>query len=205
MKSTISTGTRVMDRKRRAGHGKGLGVGERLEEPALLRLEGEDRQERDGDDQQAEEQRRSDLAAGGDDRFRAAIRPACSRSRCLWAFSIITIAASTMAPIAMAMPPRLMMFELRPSSCMAMNGDQHADRQHDDGHQRAAHVQEEDDADQRDDDALLDQRAAQVVDGPLDQLRAVVDRLERDAAGRPAAISAILALTSWMTSSAFSP
>jgi hypothetical protein len=32
-------------------------------------------------------------------------------------------------------------------------GDQHADRQHQDGDQRAAHVQQEDDADQRDDEA----------------------------------------------------
>ena len=44
-----------------------------------------------------------------------------ARSRCLWAFSIMTMAASIMAPMAMAMPPRLMMLEPRPSSFMAMN------------------------------------------------------------------------------------
>ena len=44
-----------------------------------------------------------------------------ARSRCLWAFSIMTIAASTMAPIAIAMPPRLMMLEPSPSSFMAPN------------------------------------------------------------------------------------
>jgi hypothetical protein len=43
-----------------------------------------------------------------------------SRSMCLCAFSIITMAASTIAPIAIAMPPRLMMLELRPSACIAM-------------------------------------------------------------------------------------
>ena len=37
------------------------------------------------------------------------------------AFSIITIAASTMAPMAMAMPPRLMMSAPSPMACMAMN------------------------------------------------------------------------------------
>ena len=47
--------------------------------------------------------------------------PGSARSRCLWAFSIITIAASIMAPIAIAMPPRLMMLEPRPSSFMAPN------------------------------------------------------------------------------------
>ena len=41
-----------------------------------------------------------------------------ARSRCLCAFSIITMAASTIAPIAIAMPPRLMMFELSPSMCI---------------------------------------------------------------------------------------
>ncbi len=47
--------------------------------------------------------------------------PAGKRSRCLCAFSIITMAASIIAPIAMAMPPRLMMLELMPSACMQMN------------------------------------------------------------------------------------
>ena len=37
-------------------------------------------------------------------------------------------------------------------------GDQHADRQHQDGDQRRAHMQQEDDADHRDDQAFLDQR-----------------------------------------------
>ena len=41
-----------------------------------------------------------------------------ARSRCLWAFSIMTMAASTIAPMAMAMPPRLMMLELKPKRCM---------------------------------------------------------------------------------------
>jgi hypothetical protein len=36
-------------------------------------------------------------------------------------FSTITIAASIMAPIAMAMPPRLMMSAPSPSALMAMN------------------------------------------------------------------------------------
>ena len=36
---------------------------------------------------------------------------------------------------------------------------EHADRQHDDGDQGAAHMQQEDHADQRDDDAFLGQRA----------------------------------------------
>ena len=61
------------------------------------------------------------------------------------------------------------------------HGDQHADRQHDDGDQGAPDVQQEHEADQGDDDALFDQRVLQVVDRPEDQLRPVIDRLDRDA------------------------
>ena len=82
-----------------------------------------------------------------------------ARSRCLCAFSIITIAASTIAPMAIAMPPRLMMLELMPKRVHGDERHQHAHRQHDDGDQRRADVQQEDDADDGDDDALLDQRA----------------------------------------------
>ena len=52
----------------------------------------------------------------------------------------------------------------------AQIGDQHAERQRDDGDQRAAHMQQEDDADQRDDDAFLDQRALERLDGAVDQV-----------------------------------
>ena len=47
--------------------------------------------------------------------------PGASRSMCLCAFSIITIAASTIAPIAIAIPPRLMMLEFMPRARIAMN------------------------------------------------------------------------------------
>ncbi|MNQ75888.1 hypothetical protein D3C85_906970 [compost metagenome] len=42
------------------------------------------------------------------------------RSICLWTFSIITMAPSTMAPMAMAMPPRDMMLALIPCRCMTI-------------------------------------------------------------------------------------
>ncbi|OIQ71194.1 hypothetical protein GALL_471910 [mine drainage metagenome] len=55
--------------------------------------------------------------------IRTSIRepPGSARSRCLWAFSIMTMAASIMAPMAMAMPPRLMIFAPRPSSFIVPN------------------------------------------------------------------------------------
>jgi hypothetical protein len=43
-----------------------------------------------------------------------------ARSRRLCAFSIITMAASTIAPTEIAIPPRLMMLELMPIRCITM-------------------------------------------------------------------------------------
>ena len=59
--------------------------------------------------------------------------------------------------------------------------DQHADRQHQDRHQCGAQVHQKDHADGSYDETLLDQRALQVVDGTQDQIRSVVDRLNRHA------------------------
>ncbi|EWS62753.1 hypothetical protein Y695_04016 [Hydrogenophaga sp. T4] len=53
----------------------------------------------------------------------SSVSPGCScaqRSRCLCAFSIITTAASTMAPMAMAMPPSDMMLAFTPCCCITM-------------------------------------------------------------------------------------
>ena len=93
---------------------------------------------------------------------------------CLWAFSIMMMTASTMAPMAMAMPPSDMMLELMPCAIHDQERDQHGDGQDDDGHQRAAQVQEEREADQRHDDAFLEQLFLQRLDGALDQRAAVV-------------------------------
>jgi hypothetical protein len=108
--------------------------------------------------------------------------------QCLWAFSIMMMTASTIAPMAMAMPPSDMMFELMPWPNMTRN--ESAPRwQDDDGHQRAAQVQQEREADQRHDDAFLDelfferldrainQRAAVVGDGVLSRPAAALHRL----------------------------
>ena len=67
-------------------------------------------------------------------------------------------------------------------------GHQHADREHEDRDQRAAHMQQEHDADQRNDGAFLDEGVPQVLDRGMDQRRAVIDRLNlhalRQAAGK---------------------
>src|SRR5665647_987926 len=69
----------------------------------------------------------------------------------------------------------------QPQQIHAQIGDQHAKRQRDDRHQRAAHMQQEHHADDGDDDAFLDQSALERVDGAKDQVGAVIDRIEGDA------------------------
>ena len=68
----------------------------------------------------------------------------------------------------------------------AHGGERHqdADRQHEDRHKRAADVQKEDDAHQRDDGALLEERMLQGIDGRIDEVGAVVDRNDVRALGQ---------------------
>src|SRR3989449_458149 len=58
---------------------------------------------------------------------------------------------------------------------------QNAERQRGDRDERAARVQQEHRADERDNDRLLEQRAQQCLEGPADQVRAVVGRHDPDA------------------------
>ena len=57
--------------------------------------------------------------------------------------------------------------------------DQYPQRQGNDCDERAAHVKEKHDADERDDGALLDQRPLQGLDGAVDQIRPVIYCLNR--------------------------
>ena len=61
------------------------------------------------------------------------------------------------------------------------HGDQHADRQHQDGDQRAADMQQEHDADERDDDAFFGQCVLQRLDRAVNEIGAVIDRFDRHA------------------------
>ena len=92
-----------------------------------------------------------------------------ARSRCLCMFSIMTIAASIIAPIAMAMPPSDMMSAPTPTCRMAMKAIRIPI-----GSVMIATSAE------RADDALLEQLAFQVVNCPEDQVAAVVDRRDDD-------------------------
>ena len=170
--------------ERREGHGEGLGEGERPEQPPLGPLQREHRQERDGDDQQREEDRPPDL-----DQRRASpppgagpgVRRVSQSSSRLWTFSTTMMAASTMAPMAMAMPPRLMMLAPRCRAAIGTKASSTAIGQHQHRHQRRADVQQKQQDDQRDDHHLLQQRVAEGLDAGPDQGRAIVGRDHLDA------------------------
>ena len=61
------------------------------------------------------------------------------------------------------------------------DGDQHADGQHHDGHQRTARMHQKHHAHQRDDEAFFQQRALQGFDGAMDQIGTVIYRLDTHA------------------------
>ena len=169
--------------QRRRGHGERLGIGERLEEAPLLRFQREDRQEGYGDDEQAEEERGTNLDRRLDDDLgaglagRRVLQPLMSifnhdDGRIDHGADGNGDAAETHDVGGEAERPH------------ADIGDEHAERQRDDGDEGAPRMQEEDDANQRDDEAFLDQRALQRVDGAVDEVRAIVHRLHADALGQ---------------------
>src|SRR3546814_4442726 len=61
-------------------------------------------------------------------------------------------------------------------------GGEHAQGQRQDRDQRRADVPEEQAADDRDDDELLDQLVGEILDRTIDELRAVIDRHHRSEA-----------------------
>ena len=164
---------------------KSLGIGEGLEHPPLLRFERQHGQKRHGDDQQAVEERRPHLAARGDD----GLQPGPALREPLQV--LVRVLGHHDRRVHHAADRDRDAAQAHDVGVHAENihhdeGDQHADGQHHDRHQRAAHVHQEYDADERDDHALLDQGTTQCVDRAVNQVGAVVHRLDRDALGQAA-------------------
>ena len=102
-------------------------------------------------------------------------RPACSQaSSRLWTFSTTMIAASTMAPMAMAMPPSDMMLAPSPIQRIGMKASNTATGSMRTGTSVLRTCEQEDEDDQGDDDKLFDERVPQGGDAGLDELRPVV-------------------------------
>ena len=104
-----------------------------------------------------------------------------ARSRCLCMFSIITIAASTIAPIAIAIPPRLMMLALTPMARMTRNEIRMPSGSVTIATSAERRCSRNSTDDRGDDQRLLEQRAPQIPDRPVNQLGAVVHRDEAHA------------------------
>ena len=157
-------------RDRQAGrrrHRVGLGVGQRAEQPALLRFEREHRDERQRDDQQREEQRRPDLGGRCGDHV-----PAC--------FAGQRFARMPVLPFLNVLVRVLDHHDRRVDhgadgdgnaaerhdvgvdALIAHHdeGEQDAQRQGDHGDQGRAQMEQEEGTHQRDHDELLDQLAA---------------------------------------------
>ena len=90
----------------REEHGERLGKGKGLEQPAGLLFKGKDRKKAHGDHEERKEERGTDLLGRVDDHINS--RTGLSRLlpvfQLLCAFSTMMIEASTIAPMAMAMP-----------------------------------------------------------------------------------------------------
>jgi hypothetical protein len=168
------------DREQRGpAHGEGLGESQRFEEAPFLILKREHRKERHGDHGEAEEQRRSDLQRGIGEDFRAA----CSGRG---AFEmLVSVLDHDNRGIDHGAERDRDAAEAHDVGAKAErvqqpHGDQHADGQHQDGDERTAHMQQKDDADERDDDALFGQCVLQRLDRAMNEIGAVIDRLDAD-------------------------
>ena len=156
------------------GHGVGLGEGERREQPALLCLQGEYRQEADGDDEQREEQRRPDfLGRAAHDLPAILVRDRFTLEM------FVHVLDHDNGRVHHGADGDGDAAERHDVGVDALavhhdKGDQDADRQHHDGDQRRAQVEQERHAHQRDDDEFLDERAGEVADRALDDPGAVV-------------------------------
>ncbi len=117
-------------------------------------------------------------AASASSRWRSAPGGACSSF--LWLASIITISASTVAPMAMAMPAQAHDGGRDVQQVHGDEADRHRHRDREDGQQRRAQVEQEEDDHQRHHDPLLEQRLPQRADGAVDQPGAVVGHLHGD-------------------------
>ena len=154
--------------ERRSGHGIGLGEGERLEQPPLLRLQGEDWHERNGDDEQGEEERRADFLRSRRDDF-----PVRSSSAVPGEVLVGVLhhddAGVDHGPDRHGDAAEGHDVDVEPLQPHHDEGDENAHRQGDDGDEAAPYVEQEYQADEPYDQQLLAEADAEALDRALDQ------------------------------------
>ena len=164
-------------------HREGLGESQRAEQAPLLRFHGEDRQERYRDDQKAEKQRRADLARGLDQDFYPGLVGRRAFEMLVGVLDhddgAIDHGADRDRDAAKAHDVRADAERLH-----GAEGHQDSDRQHDDGDERAAHMQQEHDADQCYDDAFFRERSLERLDRAVNEIGAVIDRYDLHVFGK---------------------
>ncbi len=176
---------RQRDRQDRRGeHGEGLGVGERREQPPGLARQREDGQEADRDEQQREEDGPAHFLAGIDD---DALAVALFRRRREPHMGVLDQHDDGIGEFADRDRDAAERHDVRGQAEVADADERHQDRQRQDDHhdQGRAGVEQEDEADDRDDHGLLHQRVRQRGDRAHDQLRSVVGRDESHAVRQP--------------------
>ncbi len=175
--------------QRRREHHEGLGERERAKEPPRLPFEPEDRDEARRDDEQREEDRGRHLARGLGEQFRAVLFGEV-RGRVLE----LLVGGLDHHDLGVDGGPHgdgdAAERHDRRGHAEEVHRDErreHHEGQREDRQERAPQVQEEEHDHRGDDDHLLGERAAERVDGALDELRAVVHGHHLDALGqRPA-------------------
>ncbi len=163
-------------------HGKGLGEGERLEEPALLRGQGEDRHKAHRDHQEREKQRPAHAARGCYDDLDT-LRPIGLTAVVLP--EVVELLVRVLdhddrgvhhGPDRDCDPPQRHDVRGQAQGTHGNEREEDRDRESDDRDQRRADVPEKDETDKGDDDALLDELFTQGGYGRVDQLAPVIGR-----------------------------
>ena len=164
--------------RRRHEHRQRLGVGERLEQPAFLRLERQHREERHRDDQQREEARRRHFPDGLEDDLVIVGRRAVALGKLQLLVSLLDDDDRRVHQFAHRDGDAAKRHDVRghPHRLERDERHEHGHRERDQRDERARHMPQEQQHDEDDGQDHLDERLAHVVDGAADQGRAVVDR-----------------------------
>ena len=178
--------------QRRARHRIAFGEREWREQSAFLPLKAEHRDEREGDDQQRQEQRRPHLDRGFGDQP----PPVCGGR-----FAVVMVVTPSLDMLVRILdhhdrgidhradrdrdPAERHDIRVDPLDAHHDQRDHDPERQRDDRDERRADVPKEQPAHEADDDELLDQLAVEILDRAIDQRRPVIGRNDLDA-GRQA-------------------
>ncbi len=166
-------------------HGQRLGVCQGFEEPAFLGLEGEDRKERDADDQQREEARAGDLADGLLDQGLGVARPTHPFPLLELLVGLLDDDDGGVAEGADGDGDPAQRHDVgsQTHALEGDKGDEHRERDGDDGDDRARQMPEEEQDDKAQRQHDLDDGSLEVVHRAVDELGAVVADDDLDALG----------------------